>query len=715
MSKQLLVETEHVSAIAQDLGGDTVFVTFNAMGMLRNGLEFWADRFFLKRGLTAMGVMTARPNWFPAADMEQVLPQLKAQIAGRRVVTYGHSQGAYGALKFARALGVQVTLAFCPQWSIDPRDVAAFDPRYAVFFDSLLNNGSRVENHDLGEHSFVFFDSREHADAQHAKRLVKLRGVQLIGAPFSMHDTIRLITEGGAADELIGGCVQATPNALNLRRIVRRCRERSPTYHKNALSQLLQRLHFSRSGSTLFFSRALRRQTGINAFHEVLAARARRDAAAEKQALAQLEANHFAEVDLIFLWNLCNRMRFLEMEQRVAQEILERRPNNTQDCLYAVNTFIRTRELEKAIAELSRTARHADAFGYIGVFVDLATRLQRPDVIENLLVDTTPAPVEIPIRLRLVEHHRRADDRAAAFRSLLRLADLCQQRPEYLAVIATHLLGIGEARYALELRERLRRGKQHDIDMALDVLEARIAAKSARSASELDAMARKPLSAAQWERVSMLQERLGRARGAFHALKQGLRCAEAGPSLRLREIYLLIVTRRRWRASRALLALLAEPPKDAGALRGATELSLSLGRPDLAAQFATLLLRQAPQWPDVIILHAHCHRLCGEQEVARHGLMQLYDRERRYPMFADYQWVALMQELFDAGITDLAAVAAEEVLAREPANRKAQLLLTKLAVLRRHGAPARLEGTRSVVTRNRSLRQRVLEWAGQRR
>lgn len=713
MSKQLLIEAAHVSAIAQDLGGDTVFVTFNDMGTLRNGLEFWGDRFFLKRGLSALGVITARPNWFPAADMAQVLPRLKAQIAGRRVVTYGHSQGAYGALKFAHALGARVTLAFCPQWSIDPNDVAAFDPRYAVFFDRQLDNGRRVENDDLGEHSFVFFDSREHADAQHARRLAALRGVRLVSAPFSMHDTIRLITEGGAADKLIGSCAHATPDAALLRRVVRSCRDRSPTYHKYALSQLLQRLHFSHSGATLFFGRALRRHTELDAFHEVLAARARRDAAAEQQAMASLEDRHFDDIDLIFLWNLCSRLRFLEMERRVAQQILVRRAGKTYDCLHAVNTLIRVRDLDTAVAELSRLARHENAFDYIGAFVDLAARLQRPDLIESLLVDTTPASMEIPIRLRLVECHRRAEERAAAFRSLLRLAGLCQQRPEYLAVIATHLLGIGESRYALELRERLQRYNKGDIDTALDVMEARIAAGSARSAPELDALTGKVLNARQWERVSMLQERLGRSRRAFRALRQGLRCADAGESLRLREVYLLMVTRRRWRARRALRAMLEAPPRDVGVLRGAAELSLLLKRADLALQFATLLLRQAPQVPDALILHAHCQRLAGEQAAARRQLTQLFDRERRYPFLADYQWVALMQELFDAGVMDLAVVAGEEVLAREPANRQAQSLLAKLALLRRHGGSAAPNSIQSGVARSRSLRQRVLTWAQQ--
>ncbi len=713
MSKQLLIETAHVSAIAQDLGGDTVFVTFNAMGILRNGLEFWADRFFLKRGLSALGVMTARPNWFPAADMAQVLPHLKAQIAGRRVVTYGHSQGAYGALKFARALGARVTLAFCPQWSIDPGDVAAFDPRYAVFFDHQLDNGRRVENDDLGEHSFVFFDSREHADAQHARRLAALRGVRLVTAPFSMHDTIRLITEGGAADELIGSCTQATPDAALLRRVVRSCRERSPTYHKHALSQLLQRLHFSRCGSTLFFGRALRRQTELDDFHEVLAARARCDASAEQQALARLEDRHFDNIDLIFLWTLCNRLRFFEMERRVAQQIFMRYADKTPACLHAVTTLIRGRQLDAAIAELSRMVQHADAFDYIGAFVDLAVRLQRPDLIENLLVDTTPAAAEIPIRLRLVECHRRAADRAAAFRSLLRLASLCQQHPDYLAVIATHLLGIGEARYALELRERLQRCNTGDIDTTLDVMEARIAVGSARNASELDALTGKVLNAGQWERVSVLQERLGRTRRAFHALRQGLRCADAPQSLRLREVYLLMVTRRRRRACRALLTMLAAPPKDAGVLRGATELSLHLKRTDLALQFATLLWRQAPQVPDIVILHAHCQRLAGEPAAARQQLTQLFDREQRYPSFADYQWVALMQELFDAGMMDLAISAAEEVLAREPANRQAQSLLAKLALLRRHGGCVASNSIQPVAARTHSLRQRVLAWAQQ--
>jgi hypothetical protein len=63
----------------------------------------------------------------PDTDFVEWAPAVKAQLAlcaDKSRINYGHSMGAFGALKRAKALGVDAVIAFAPHWSIAPVDLA---------------------------------------------------------------------------------------------------------------------------------------------------------------------------------------------------------------------------------------------------------------------------------------------------------------------------------------------------------------------------------------------------------------------------------------------------------------------------------------------------------------------------------------------------------------------------------------------------------------
>ena len=374
-NKSILVETEHVSAVAQDLGGDTVVVTFNEMGFYRNGTNFWGDDFFLKLGISAIGIVTPRPNWYPPHDMERIIPAVLKKIAGRRVVTYGHSQGGFGALKFSARLNAYVALAFCPQWTIDPKDCGAFDTRTTLYFDAALGNGVHVLATDVCKQSFIFYDREEPADAKHVAVLRQYDGVELVPVPFSMHDTIRVLTEGRCAAALINLCRTATPpTTRDFRKIVRQARRRSTTYDDHLIRSLILRMSQSRRHSSLFLTRAFAKTGKTSHFYSALVAHAHGDAALARSELSCTTTRDFENTDLLFLWTLTNVLEFFEAELTLALHIRLVQPNNTWACLHGVKTLTRAGRLEEAQAELTRISRHPDASehaSYFTIFTDV--------------------------------------------------------------------------------------------------------------------------------------------------------------------------------------------------------------------------------------------------------------------------------------------------------------------------------------------------------
>jgi tetratricopeptide (TPR) repeat protein len=343
-------------------------------------------------------------------------------------------------------------------------------------------------------------------------------------------------------------------------------------------------------------------------------------------------------------------------------------------------------QLDKAQAELERLAGQHDAMGFIGIFVDLGIKLQRGDVVEAVLTKATSPAMEVPVRFRLVEFYRMVDDRPKAFRTLMKLAEFCQDQPDQLAVIANHLLAIGEARYSLELREKLRRRTPEDLNRVLDVIEARIPVHTQRAVAELQDLQRtQSLNATQWERVSIFYERIGLFKKALRAINGGLTHPDAHASLQARKVYLLLLLNRRYRARRELMASIDHPRADFFYLRVLAELALRINERELALQCAQLQFRLAPHSPDAILYYTRCRRTAGEYDAAREQLSALFERERRYPSFADYQWIALTQELFDSGLIALAKEAALEVCARNPHELTVKQVLMKIALLEKHG------------------------------
>jgi len=377
-NKTIIAETEHVTAVAQDVGGDTVVVTFNEMGFVRNGTQFWGDEFLFKLGVSAIGIVTPRPNWYPPRDMDVILPAVLKQVAGRRVVTYGHSQGGFGALKFSGRLNAHVALSFCPQWTIDPKDVGSFDTRTTLYFDAALGNGGRLVAEDVCKRSFIFFDRMEPADARHAAILSKYAGVYPVPVPFSMHDTIRILTEGRGASSVINLCRTATPpTTRDFRRIIRQCRRHSKTYHDYMIRNLILRMSHSRSHSAAFLTRAFAKSGKPSHFYSALVAYAQGDAALARAELASTTVRDFEGVDLLFLWSLTDSLGFFAAELTLAAHIPQVQPHNTWACLHAVKTLTRAGHFQAAEAELARASRNPDAGEHASYFTEFSQLIRQ--------------------------------------------------------------------------------------------------------------------------------------------------------------------------------------------------------------------------------------------------------------------------------------------------------------------------------------------------
>jgi tetratricopeptide (TPR) repeat protein len=515
--RRIVHQSDNIRLIALDAGWDDVVVTFNDIWMAADGDRFWGDQLLKTLPVAAFGIMTPRPNWYPIDEMLEAIAILNALIGGRRVVTYGNRQGGYGALKFAQGLGASAALAFSPQWSIDPEDVAKFDRRYVSNHAPALKNGSRITAEDICSRSFVFYDPRQKADAQHVRHLAEIPGVMPIVVPFTLNDTIRVVQEGQAAPAMIDLVRRSEAvTAGELRNLVRAARSKSETYRTVKSTTLLTRM----KSASVFLERHLaaapespKKQVMLACYH------ARRgDTDLALSILAGVSDKELMELSLPECLAWLRQGNFKAGELRVAALIKVKHPDSWQPRLNAVRSYINCDEPEKAAAELaeildlpgaySTPAAAEEVFAVCERSLDLAA--SESYLMRAFQLPGFPIPTRVRLHLRLIDAYIAKKMRRDAFRNLHDLTEACQKHFSFYKGIAERYLTINEAMAALELYRQLTEQSPGDTDLRMLLIRALIRIDHDEGTKELDTLVQAGnLSAEAFE----LAARLYRSRG----------------------------------------------------------------------------------------------------------------------------------------------------------------------------------------------------------
>jgi len=563
----LIAETEDVAAIAADFGGDTVVVTFNELGTRRDGLQFWGDRLLEKLGLSSIGFVTTSPNWYPKASMEAIIPAVKKQIGDRRVITYGHSQGGYGALKFARALGVDVALAFCPQWSIDPRLVGEFDERFTQYHDPDKANGSPIEASDLSGLSFVFYDSRAKFDKLNVDRIKNFSGVTRIDIPFSDHDTIRLFSESRTAPELFEACRRRDGTALprTIRRIARAARHGSPTYRRHRLIQLARRALLASDplSCSTFFNQALNQDQPGYRFYKFISLRLAGLGADAQELKPLICLKDLEEVGILDLWTLATRNDLKEIETLIADLIFKEGHPNAYITLHAVNSLMKFGDTERAVEILEALSESSEIVEYLEFFTDYCVSASRTDLLDKVMKRGDAPASKRDIRLKIIEYSLHRSDRATAFKQLMSLYNENERDVDLLKTIADYLMRIGEITFARDIVQPAIVRRPEDFALRLRWILIKIHLNSECSLKEIMQLLReKSFEFKHFHEISLALESSGRAKDGLAVIEAAAGRPGNGSFAEARKAHLLIASAKIGSAKKVLQDVLRGPPLD---------------------------------------------------------------------------------------------------------------------------------------------------------
>lgn len=263
----VVFDGDHVQALHADRRGGLLLVTFNEIGSTADGVHFWGDKVAARFGVSALGIMSKRKNWFPRADMltlaDRVRPILDQHIV---IVTYGFSMGGYGALKYAASLSATHALAFSPQWSIDPAEVAAVDDRFCRHFRPELHPDMAIGAADLAQNAAIVVNPYERRDLFHAEQITAAWGGGAVVPCFNIgHDTVRAVSSAASFKTFLKAFLSDPGDVLTMSHLLRDYKKKSFSYYYE-LGQIALN-----SGKLDLADSLYRRAKGVNPAHKYLA------------------------------------------------------------------------------------------------------------------------------------------------------------------------------------------------------------------------------------------------------------------------------------------------------------------------------------------------------------------------------------------------------------------------------------------------------------
>ncbi|WP_379593329.1 tetratricopeptide repeat protein [Teichococcus globiformis] len=248
MKSIILFEDDHLRVVHQprrisrgedEVLRDVTLITFSDLTFRPEGTQIWGQEVARKLGVSAIGFVAKRENWFPPASVAAAASAVRQAVPGR-AVTYGYSMGGYAALKHAATLGAEASFAVCPQSSISPAE-APWDSRFHRFHRAELNGTMAVRPGESGGFAVMLADPYMPEDRDHAARLSGQAGVHWLRTPFMDHASIWLLVEGDFLGRVMERVLAADLPGLTL--MMRERRHNSPHWFRHAGIAAFRRNH----------------------------------------------------------------------------------------------------------------------------------------------------------------------------------------------------------------------------------------------------------------------------------------------------------------------------------------------------------------------------------------------------------------------------------------------------------------------------------------
>lgn len=228
-----------------DLPGVSLVVTFTprrdfaAKGRER-GTGFGED-LFRREGVPYICFISKANHWWNTPELDLAIENLRPRLARfSRIVTYGVSMGAYGALVAARDLGATHVIACSPQADLSGRLPLHPTWRRDLRGVALIRNLAERPPAP-GTSVTLVLDSLVPMDNAHRRAIEAMCPASTLPTPFSGHSSALFLADLGLLKPLVLDAVAGRLNLPELRRSLRAARLQHPLYLTGIAARLAAR------------------------------------------------------------------------------------------------------------------------------------------------------------------------------------------------------------------------------------------------------------------------------------------------------------------------------------------------------------------------------------------------------------------------------------------------------------------------------------------
>lgn len=236
--RRIVFDGQDLRVVVQPAASPAVVACFNWGKFQAEGDHFYADELMRNLGLSAVGIVSKRPHWYVCEEWPQAQAAILEAMAGHTLrVGYGFSMGAYAALKYSSALGLDKVLAFSPQWSVDPQEAPWDDRRNWAYVPAMKGMGVRAA--DRRGLAYLFVDDEHPTDRLHLEQILQSGDNVLVSMRHCKHDTIKMLIGRESMGQVLKACMGDDP--AEVLRVVKRRKRHSPRYRAHLCAIRAQR------------------------------------------------------------------------------------------------------------------------------------------------------------------------------------------------------------------------------------------------------------------------------------------------------------------------------------------------------------------------------------------------------------------------------------------------------------------------------------------
>ena len=183
---------------------DYLLVTFSELHHERQGEHYYFAKHLVERGdISCIGVINHVKGFYLSSEMENVVRIVEQVRGDRKVIVFGQSMGAYGAIKHSAALRADYVIACSSFYSMDPGELDLPSDRHRYILMQSMHHhgvvyrpeftGMALKPTDCHGRIISLYDPFDSTDAYDADLIRKhLPTVEFVTVPLASHEIYNL-------------------------------------------------------------------------------------------------------------------------------------------------------------------------------------------------------------------------------------------------------------------------------------------------------------------------------------------------------------------------------------------------------------------------------------------------------------------------------------------------------------------------------------------